>query len=1068
MQPVAYASVTVKGTAIGGITDTEGGFSLDVPHDTGSVYVSSAGYEPQDVPVDASKSITVYLQESAVQIEQVVITGFQSLKKETFTGSSTKVMAEDIIMPGEADISRMLEGRVAGVSIQNVSGTFGSAPKVRVRGATSIYGENKPLWVVDGVVLEDIVNLSNDQLSSGDPTTMLGSSVAGINANDIESMDILKDAAATALYGARAMNGVIVITTKKGKEGKIRINYSGNYTIRMKPRYSEYNIMNSFDQMSVFAEMEPDYKGYFNSDILNQSSSGIYGIMWRKIYEPVDGEFAVVNTAEGRKEFLMKHAYNNTDWFDTLFRPSLMNEHSLSVSGGSESVQTYASIGYLNDPGWSIAETVDRMTFNFRNDVKVNRKVDFALLANGSVRQQEAPGSLGRSTDVVTGEASRNFDINPFSYALNTSRILRPYDDNGNYEYYTMNYAPFNILDELNNNKIKLSVVDVKLQGDFNWKIADGLRYSFTGAARLVKSTQEHEIYENSNMANAYRAAGNQTIRENNPYLYQDEDGEYIVVLPSGGFYNTEDNQMLNYDIRNSLTYNKVWNNKHELNGLAGMQIKSTDRKYRNTTGYGFEYDMGGVANTNYLAMKQMIERNFAYFGRSLEYERFAAFYVNADYTYDRRYTILGTFRYDGSNVTARGAKSRWLPTWTVSGKWNIGNEAFLENAVWLDALALRASYGLTASMPPISNGLAIFGTTSSIRPLDDMETGIGISSLGNSELTWEKSYQTNVALDFTAFRGRLDVTVDYFLRKSFDLIYPITTSGIGGERMKYANSADMRSSGVDIMVTGRPVFTGDWKWTSTFTFGFSNNEIKRTEPYIRVVDLVGITGGNKNGYPVNGLFSIPFAGLDPTYGYPLFYDQNGDKTPYVNMQGRTTDFLKYEGPTDPKVTGGFNNTVTWKDLSLNIFFSFAAGNAVRLDPAFSLTYSDSGAMSKDMNDRWMLPGDEKYTDIPSIASRSLAGDLSATYAYSAYNYSDVRVARGDFIRLKSVSLSYNLPKKWCGNVFQNLALRVTGKNLWLLYSDKKLNGQDPEFMNTGGVAQPISKQVVVSLDVSF
>lgn len=1072
-QPVAFASVIVKGTSNGTITDDKGEFSIQVSKNSDVLVASFVGYDTKEVQVGTQKNITIILGESAIELGDVVVTGFQNLKKQTFTGSSVKIKADDLKLPGETDISRMLEGKAAGVSIQNVSSTFGSAPKIRVRGATSINGENKPLWVVDGIVLEDVVNVSNDQLASGDPTTLLGSSVAGINTNDIETIDVLKDAAATALYGARAMNGVVVITTKRGKEGKPNIRYSGNYTVRAKPHYSEFNIMNSADQMSVYAEMER--KGLLTSDIVNNQSSGVYGSMYDRIntWDEASQSFLLENTYEARRNYLMQHAAANTDWFDLLFRNSVMNEHTLSITSGSDKSRSYVSLGFLNDPGWTIADKVNRYTMNFRNDYQVNKKVSIALQTVGSVRMQNVPGSLTRSGDAVTGIVSRSFDINPFSYALNTSRALRPYDKNGKREYYTLNYAPFNILDELENNFIQLNVIDLKAQGEFNWEIIKGLKYNFTGALRYVRSKQEHEIHENSNMANAYRAAGNSTIRENNPYLYKDPNdptAEPIVVLPNGGFYNTAENLLLNYDIRNSLSFSKIWNEKHEFNALLGQQIKYANRQTNSNTGYGFQYDMGGTVSMNHLIMKQMIEQNFDYYSRSLEYDRFAAFYLNADYTFDRRYSFSGTIRYDGSNALAHSPSSRWLPTWNISGKWNIGNESFLKDITWIDVLAIRAGFGLTASMPPLSNALPIFINSNTTRPSSDIESGIEISSLGNSELTWEKSYQSDFGLDATFLKGRLDFSFDYFIRKSFDLLSVIKTSGIGGESYKWANSADLDASGFDVTLSGKPIVTRDFTWTSSFTMGYSKNKIKNSIQRSQVNSLVGVTGGNKNGYPVNGLFSIPFAGLNPQNGIPMFYNENGEVTSNINFQSTSTDYLKYEGPTDPKYTGGFNNSFNWKGISFDIFFTFQTGNVIRMNPVFSTSYSDNQATPKEFFNRWEFPGDEKLTNIPSIADKELAKNLVGMYPYSAYNYSNVRTAKGDFIRLKSISLGYSIPKKlyqsW--NVFSDITFRVTGKNLCLLYSDSKLHGQDPEFVNTGGVAQPIQKQVIFSLDVSF
>lgn len=275
--------------------------------------------------------------------------------------------------------------------------------------------------------------------------------------------------------------------------------------------------MNSADQMSVYAEMER--KGLLTSDIVNNQSSGIYGIMYNRIntWDESKQQYLLENTYAARHNFLMEHAAANTDWFDLLFTNSIMNEHTLSVSSGSQKSKSYISLGFLNDPGWTVADKVNRITMNFRNDYQLNDKIGFSFQTVGSVRMQNAPGSLSRSSDVVSGISSRNFDINPFNYALNTSRALRAYDSNGEREYYTLNFAPFNILEELDNNYIKLNVIDLKAQAEFNWQIIKGLKYNFTGAIRYVRSKQEHEIHENSNMANAYRAAGNSTIEKTIP-----------------------------------------------------------------------------------------------------------------------------------------------------------------------------------------------------------------------------------------------------------------------------------------------------------------------------------------------------------------------------------------------------------------------------------------------------------------------------------------------------------------------------------------------------------------------
>lgn len=1062
---------TRKGTA----TNAAGEFAIgaQVGDQLQFTFVSRT---PRTIIFRGETFLPVTLAKADGALSEVIVTGFQNLDKKKFSGAAASLKASDVKIDGVADVSRMLEGRAAGVSVQNLSSTFGSAPKIRIRGATSINGENKPLWVVDGVVLEDIVNISNDQLSSGDPTTLLGSSVAGINVNDIETFDILKDAAATALYGARAMNGVVVITTKKGRAGRQVINYTGNYSTQFKPMYSDYNIMNSVEQMSVLSEM--DRKGWLTTSILSNGNYGVYGKYFDLVNTVLpDGSFALPNTVEAKKEYLLRYAGANTDWFDLLFRQSFLQEHSLSISSGTDKLQSFFSTSFYNDNGWTLADNVKRYTLNFRNNYTLSDKFTLGFLTTGSYRQQEAPGTVNRSENPVAGSFERDFDINPFSYALNSSRALTAFDQNGDREYFTRNFAPFNILTELENNKLKINVIDLKLQGEAGYKFTKQFKYEFIGAIRYVRSTREQEVTEQSNMANAYRAAGNAEIRKNNRFLYQDPENlgaEKVVVLPYGGFYNRTEDQLLNFDVRNSLNYTNTFAEKHDIGILIGQQIKYTDRQNASNTGYGYQYDNGGVSTPDFRILKQMIERNFPYYGMSKDFDRFAAFYLNGQYTYDNKYNFYGTVRYDGSNRLGASTTARWLPTWSFGGAWNIDRENFMRDVSFVDFLKLRASYGLTASMGPATNSNIELRNINAHRPyLSDVETIIYIANLANNELTWEKNYTTNIGVDAAFFGNKLTASIDVYQRKSFDLIALIRTSGIGGESLKAANYADMTSHGAELLLGATPVSNKTWSWKTNFTFGYNVTKITNSEYLPRIFDLVKAEGGNLKGYPVNGLFSIRYSGLNPQTGVPEFVNEKGEQSSGVYLQSDSTNNLKFEGSVDPKFTGGWNNTFTYKAFSLNVFITYQAGNKIRLYPAFKNSYTELDATPKEFYDRWVLPGDQNVTNIPSIMDfyqNALSVNANSSYPYNNYNYSTERVAKGDFVRLKSVSLTYQFPADFIAKsgFIKTTALTLSAINPWLIYSDKKLNGQDPEFFNAGGVAQPIQKQITFSLKAGF
>ncbi|MGQ2107934.1 SusC/RagA family TonB-linked outer membrane protein [Ornithobacterium rhinotracheale] len=1072
--PLVDAYIFVTGKNEGVYTKEDGTYQIKAkPGD--EINFEYIGFNPVKKKVTEKTSVINVTMKSGVVLDEVVTTGYQKTDRKLFAGAATKIKADDAKIDGMVDVGRMMEGRAAGVSVQNVSGTFGAAPKIRVRGASSIYGDTKPLWVVDGVVLEDVVDVSPDQLSSGDISTLISSSVAGLNAEDIESFQILKDASATALYGARAMNGVIVITTKNGSSGKVNIDVKSEFSIKARPRYSQYDILNSQDQMSVFMDM--DRKGWLtHADMMRSKDAGVFFQMYDAIneYKKQNG-YGLINYPTFRAEYLRNYEYVNTDWFDLLFNNSLQQNHSISFKGGSKKSKFYASTSYLHDEGWSIADKVDRYTVNMKGTFDINDKLSLGISSKGSYRDQKAPGTFGRESNAVTGTYSREFDINPFSYALNTSRTVTPFEKDGSYRYNRMNYAKFNILEEFKNNYINLNVLDLNIQGNLDYKINKKLNYSFVGNIRYVKSTTEHRVTAQSNVARAYRSNEDSTIEDNNPYLWSDPEKPNerpIVVLPKGGFYNREDHLLKNFYFRNILEYKDTYNDVHSVNAIFGQEIKSADRNTSGFEGYGIQYDRGNTVFTDPNLMKKLTQSGFPYFGISNSYDRFAAFFANGAYSYLGKYIFNVTVRLDGSNKLGSAKDARWLPTWNVSGRWNAKDEKFLQDVDWLSQLNLRATYGLTASMGPATNSRAVFRSGITVAPFpDEVQNGLRVASLMNSELTWEKQYELNVGFDLGVFNNRLSVSADFYRRNGFDLIASVKTSGIGGELWKLTNYADMKSHGFEFSLNSRNIKNDDFSWNTDLTFAYNKNEITKLYGEPSILGLTRAEGAAKLGGPVRGIYSIPFAGLD-SQGIPTFYTQDGSISKKIFFQDTKVDHLIYEGSVDPKVTGGFSNKFKYKAFALNVFCTYQFGNKIRVYPSFHASYSDLDAMPKDFKNRWLMSGDENKTNIPTILSKryyELYGGNSMEATYNAFNYSDQRVAKGDFVRLKEVSLSYDLPKKIVQKSgISNANIRLSGSNLWLIYSDKALQGQDPEFFGAGGVALPVAKQYTVTLRLSL
>lgn len=1063
-------SVRINDSSQGTVTDVEGNYSLTVNSRSDTLIFSFIGYNTRQEVVGDRNTINVQLTEETTELGEVVITGFQEVQRKLFTGSATSIKMEDAKITGMTDATQMLEGRVAGVTVDNVSGTFGTSPKIRIRGNTSINGDNQPLFVVDGVILEDLNNVSADDIMTGNANTLTASSIAGLNPDDIESYQVLKDASATALYGTRAKSGVIVITTKRGRSGQTRVNYSGNFSVHLRPAYAQFDILNSVDEMSVYREMYE--KGLI--DITTSVRAQNYGAMGKMFALISDHKIPWGPNGSLNEDFLNQYETANTDWFDVLFRDySLQQQHSVSLTSGTEKHNSYYSLSFLNDNGQTIADQVKRYSGTAKNSFQFTNKFNLDLKLTANYRSQQVPGTQNRDFDPITGRFRRDFDINPLSYALNTSRSIRPYDSDGNLEYFRRNYAPFNILRELELNYININVADIATQADINYDIQDNLTVRSTLQARYATTEREHVIHERSNQAEAYRADDTQYIQDANPLLFRDPDdpgAQPKVVLPEGGFNNVNEDELKNFYIRNSIDWSSTFNTVHSVSVLAGQEIKYTDRTSRRVDGIGVVYENGGIVNTDPLMIDFLNRQGIQTYALGVDRERFAGFFLNGAYSFNEKYIFNGTVRYDGSNRLGKSKNARYLPTWNVSGAWNVDRESFLD-LPWLNYLKLRATYGLSANLGPNTSALLNLQSAVTLRPTD-VETFLYIQDLENSDLTWEKLNEFNVGVDFGVFDHKITGTADFYIRNSFDLIGLMQTSGVGGNAFKFGNYADMASEGFELSLNTVNLTINDFSWTTNFNIGYTRDRITRLDFNPRLADAIAQGGAAVFGGPRRGLFSTKFAGLDAR-GIPTYYDDNGETVYNYDLQDRDnlTSILKFEGSAEPRGAGGLSNIFNYKNFSLNVFLSFKFDYKIRLDDAFSPRYTDFSSMPTSFVNRWVVPGDENYTDIPVILDKETVEGGFTDYlaAYDLYNKSTVRVADGSYVRLKSVRLGYLLPGVLARKIGANTAqISVEAQNMMLLYSDPMLNGQDPEFFSAGGVALPQPRLITTAITIGF
>ncbi|MCI0751214.1 MAG: SusC/RagA family TonB-linked outer membrane protein [Flammeovirgaceae bacterium] len=1063
-------NVLIKNTSSGTITNNSGAFELIIRSPEDTLQFSFIGFVTQEVIVGQRTIINIQLQPETLQLDEIVITGFQEVERKLFTGSAVNLKMIDLRTTGMTDASQMLEGKVAGVTVDNVSGTFGTNPKVRIRGNTSINGDTQPLWVVDGVILEDLNQVNADDIITGNANTLTASSIAGINPDDIESFQVLKDASATALYGTRAKNGVIVITTKRGKSGATKVNYTGNFSIHLRPTYKQFDIMNSADEMSVYRELYE--KGLI--DITTSVRAQNYGVLGKMFTLISEHELDWGPDGTLNEVFLNQYENANTDWFDVLFYDySLQEQHSISLTSGNDKHNSYYSLSFLKDNGQTIADNVKRYSVSAKNSFFFSERFSLDLKLNANFREQRAPGTQNRDFDPITGRFRRDFDINPLSYALNTSRSIRPFDNEGNLEYFRRNFAAFNILEELRLNFININVADMSTQADVSFKILDNLTFKSAIQGRYATTKREHVIHERSNQAEAYRADDTQYIQEANPLLFRDPDdptSQPKVILPEGGFNNVTTDELKYFYLRNSLDWSHSLNTVHKFNVLAGLEIKYTDRKSQRVDGIGVVYENGGIVNLDPAMIEFLNRQGIQTYALGVDYERFAGLFINTAYSLNDTYVFNGTIRYDGSNRLGKSRNSRYLPTWNVSAAWNLDKESFIDFS-WLDYFKLRATYGLSANLGPNTSALLNIRSAVTLRPTD-VESYLFIQDLENRNLTWEKLKEFNIGFDFGLMGNRFTGTVDFYTRSSYDLIGILQTSGVGGNAYKTGNYADMKSNGIEFLLNTRNMQLGDFSWGTSFNIGYSRDRITRLEFNPRLGDAIVQGGAAVLGGPRRGLFSTNFAGLD-AQGIPTYYGEEGQIVYNFDLQDRNNikEVLKYEGPAEPRGAGGLGNIFNYKNFSLNIFLSFKFDYKIRLDDAYSPRYTDFSSLSKSFVNRWVVPGDEAITNIPVILDKRTveAGNPDFLAAYDLYNKSTVRVADGDYIRLKTVRLSYVVPARWVRKIgAANASISVEAQNLALLYSDSKLNGQDPEFFSAGGVALPQPKLITTALSIGF
>lgn len=1062
-QPLPGAHVKVEGSNLVTSTNINGEYHFLVENGTEySLRISYLGMDSKQIKVSVEKGITekktpvVILKESNEALSEVVITGYQVMNRRESASAISSIKAADIMVQGVGSIDQMLQGTIPGMAVMNTSGEPSATPKIRIRGNATINGNKAPVWVVDGVILEQDVPFTASDINSEDAEYLIGNAISGVNPQDIETITVLKDASATAIYGVKAANGVIVITTKKGKSGRPVITYNGNITLNTRPSYSNYQLMNSQERVE-FSKQLVD-KGY-------TFGRTPYGPTYEAAYEALMNKDITLDDFKSEVATLQTR---NTDWFDFLFRNSVTHNHSVNISGGTDKMTYYVSSSYQDIEGAAKGSdsqkfsTLAKLTAEINKHISFTAKIDFTTTAN-------------------TGYAS---EVNPFNYAFSKSRTIPAYNNDGSY-YMTYEKSGtlgkesvgYNILKELEHTGNSSQMDDFNALLQLNVKILKGLNYegtfSWSNANTYTRDWATAESY----------IIGN--IRGYDYGMYTPYDNAYKESpLPYGGRLSQRNMRKSGYTVRNQLNYNQLFGNSHHVTVLGGVEARRNAYKGVATKGYGWVPEFGEMFNPvltekyvdNYLIKEGIDPRN------TNAFTQVASFYGVASYSFDNRYIFNANLRSDGSNKFGSSPKYRWLPTYSFALKWNLMNESFFKEMDWMDELAFRGSYGIQGNIHEDATPYLIIST-------GDRDSSLGlpiskINKLPNPDLRWEKTHNWNAALDFTLLKGRLRGGFDVYGKKTSDLIMSKAVATSNGRSVLYYNCGKMINKGYEGFLNAGLLRTKDWEWRLGVNFSHNVNEITYANPENmsnkEIMDKMLSGTLAVEGAPIGSLYAYEFAGLNEDIGYPMFYTKDGRKA----IKGTKEEMsLVRCGSIFPKLTGGFDTQLNYKGFSLSMNFTYSIGSVGRLPEYFTgnTHFIDPlSNLSTDWLKSWSKAGDNTVFPVPYNGNMldnyfvTEAGKAYNTYdstkgansySYTMYNYSDIRVAKADFLKLKLVSLSYNVPKKFLLPLnVSNLMLRLQATNLFVV-ADKKWNGVDPE---TNGMGIPQLPTYSLGVNISF
>lgn len=970
-EAVLGAAVQLQGSStVYAMTDATGSFTLSVP-DNGTLVISCLGFKTAEVAVSGRSFIDVILEPDQELLDEVFVVAYGSVRKEANTGSVTSLKTDKLVEAPATSIDKMLGGKIAGVQMSSYSGQPGSTTSIRVRGTSSVNAGNEPLWVVDGIpiIADDNRQFANYGVGSGTNTAFL-------NPNDIESITVLKDAAAASVYGSRAANGVILVTTKSGKAGQAK------FTARAK--YGAQQIANDRNLRPMTGKELIDYwrvaavNGGFNPD------------------DPTSDYYIPMS--------LLENGTHN--WYKDLTRIGSLQEYEIDATGGNDKGTYYSSLSYHKNDGVYYGEDYNRFSARLNADYKLTDNLTSGARVNVSYNNSDS-GPMGAAYYINPAHAM--FSLLPWTPMFNEDGSYSKPDENSGY-----NPMANGIYDE-NNDK------EYRFNGNMflEWKPINGLSFKTVNGAEA-------------------------SFIDSRTYSSDKADPEGATSLE------TIASKELRYTTSNTVAYQNLFGD-HSLRVLLGQEAMID--KYDGVGVYSpnvdpeIPYPTTGLTSTD--------QGVFAMSEYSL-----LSFLGVADYNYNNKYFFQGSVRADGSSLF--GSENKWGLFWSVSGSWNIASEKFMASTdSWLNELKLRASYGVNGNnnISPYQ-AYGVYGT---------MEyngvTGMKPRTPDNPNLSWEKNKTWNVGLDFGFLNNRISGSIDVYNRLTTDMLLDKQVPYTTGFGSNFMNTGSLRNRGVEFSLDADIIRAEDWGWTAGFNIALNRSKVLDLagSEFLEVTDPRAAGSGDDGtavriveGMSLYNFYIREYAGVNPSTGEGLFVTEDGTLT-----SDRTKGHYIYAGSPEPKATGGFNTEFYWKGLSLSAFFEYCYGNKVLVGNWFITDGEDTlaGNSQNSSLNYWKKPGDTGCTPIP------IAGGSNVWYA----GYSTRFLEDGSYLRLKDITISYNLPEKI------TRAAKLDGVKFYVSalnpYTWHHVHALDPEYGPIGcayGGNHTMVKSVIAGVEIAF